>query len=29
LLDSLKVKEGDFLLFYDDDGRIIVKMEKG
>jgi len=30
LLDVLKAKEGDFLLFYeDDDGKIIVKMEKG
>jgi AbrB family looped-hinge helix DNA binding protein len=30
LLDTLKAKEGDFLLFYEDDnGKVIVKMEKG
>jgi bifunctional DNA-binding transcriptional regulator/antitoxin component of YhaV-PrlF toxin-antitoxin module len=30
LLDTMKAKEGDFLLFYeDDDGKVVVKMEKG
>jgi len=30
LLESLKAKGGDFLLFYEDDsGKIVVKMEKG
>lgn len=30
LLDTLKAKEGDFLLFYEDDsGKVIVRMEKG
>ena len=30
LMEKLKAKEGDFLLFYEDEGgKIVVKMEKG
>ena len=29
LMDALDVKEGDFLLFYEDGGTVIVKKEEG
>jgi len=29
LVETLKIGEGDFILFFEDKGTVIVKMEKG